>query len=488
MVLLLVLLAVGLTVFLMSFPVSAQEEGPGAQWAEDGEMQVNVTQENGTEYVGSETCKSCHEEQYDAWEANGHGKKLRPKSEVKDLGMPLPPRYSWDDVSYAIGGYGWKIRYVDDSGYILGTEDGWNQYDMEWERFSNYHKGESKKPYNCGKCHTTGFSEEGHQNGLEGIEGTWAEPGVGCEACHGPGGDHVESMDAADIEVDSSSELCGSCHYRDYKDDTVIASGGFIKHHEQFNEIQNSAHGDALSCTSCHDAHVGVQDAVKKGEFGYTSSTSEEFVGEGIDKECSSCHEEKANSLEDTMHGENGVSCTDCHMPEAAKSAHVGGGEEPLHEKGLQNEYLRQQKDGDIKSHLFRINTSPEAELLTDDGKYANGYLTVEWSCGSCHSARSTEWASKYAEKNIHSLDPADRETLNNELEQKEEELSETRTELQNLRDKVDELQTQLDEVQAQLNESQSDGATETGSPGFGIGVALLAILGGALVAIHRRR
>ena len=53
-----------------------------------------------------------------------------------------------------------------------------------------YHAGE-EKPYNCGTCHTTGYNPEG-ENELPGIVGTWAEPGIRCEECHGPGAGHVD--------------------------------------------------------------------------------------------------------------------------------------------------------------------------------------------------------------------------------------------------------------------------------------------------------
>ena len=53
------------------------------------------------------------------------------------------------------------------------------------------------KPYDCGACHTTGWVADtdadtdgtlaDNQDGLPGIHGTWAAPGIHCEACHGPG-------------------------------------------------------------------------------------------------------------------------------------------------------------------------------------------------------------------------------------------------------------------------------------------------------------
>jgi predicted CXXCH cytochrome family protein len=47
----------------------------------------------------------------------------------------------------------------------------------------------------------------------------FAEPGVGCEACHGPGSQHVESpaskgtiINPAKLPADRSQMVCGQCH------------------------------------------------------------------------------------------------------------------------------------------------------------------------------------------------------------------------------------------------------------------------------------
>ncbi len=113
-------------------------------------------------------------------------------------------------VAYVIGGVWWKTRFVNRTGYII-TGDA-VQYNIETGEWVPYDPEEVAKPYNCGKCHTTGYSEEGHQDGLPGILGTWAFPGIECEACHGPAAEHAANPAKVKPTVDSSSELCGKCH------------------------------------------------------------------------------------------------------------------------------------------------------------------------------------------------------------------------------------------------------------------------------------
>jgi len=153
-------------------------------------------------YVGSYTCGfNCHNELYVNWSESGHGNNLiqifgsEPEYPFEyhfgSVNVPNPPQVngiqlSWDDIEYVIGGYRWKTNFVDTDGYIItgevGDETQWNVEDQVW---TDYRSGEQVE-FDCGECHSTGYDPEGHQGSLPGITGTWAESGVGCEACHGP--------------------------------------------------------------------------------------------------------------------------------------------------------------------------------------------------------------------------------------------------------------------------------------------------------------
>ncbi|MFQ5886858.1 MAG: multiheme c-type cytochrome, partial [Anaerolineae bacterium] len=193
------------------------------------------------EYVGSAACTKCHEELYAKFMLSGHPYKLNkvvdgqppeyPYSEV-----PEPPEgYTWDDITYVIGGFGWKARFIGKDGFIItGDADATTQYNFANEEVGKeagwvaYHAGE-EKPYNCGPCHTTGYSAwppDAHQDDLPGIVGTWAEPGIQCERCHGPGGNHIGSPHGVAMKIDRTSQLCGDCHIRGSVSD-IDAKGGF---------------------------------------------------------------------------------------------------------------------------------------------------------------------------------------------------------------------------------------------------------------------
>jgi len=319
-----------------------------------------------SDYVGSEACFRCHSEQYNEFRTSGHPYKLRPVFQAKQAPVPLPKGYTWNDISYVIGGFRWKSRYVNKEGYIITTDKKGDPIPTQWNiqsgKWVNYHPGE-KKPYNCGKCHTTGYSEEGHQDGLEGIVGTWAFPGIQCEECHGPGGDHIRNGNPAKIKKITESGLCAKCHIRGEKD-KIPAKGGFIRHHEQYNEYLASLHSGELECTSRHNPH-------KPARF-------------GIDVTCVECHDGPSGDYEGSKMEQAGVECIDCHMPRASKSAEQLGF-----------------KQGDVRTHNWKISIDPNASLVTPDGKFATGVVTLDFVCLQCHQGRDVKWAAQYA-KGVH--------------------------------------------------------------------------------------
>ena len=113
----------------------------------------------------SDECGSsgCHNAQYQDWKASGHPYKLMKGDIAQNRPIPLPEGYTWDEISYVIGGYKWKSRYMDENGYIItqgkGDEPGDTQYNYMTGEWVDYHADEENgtKPYDCGSCHTTNW-------------------------------------------------------------------------------------------------------------------------------------------------------------------------------------------------------------------------------------------------------------------------------------------------------------------------------------------
>ncbi len=352
---------------------SSGPEGPQGPIGPAGEV---VAATAGAEYVGTETCGSCHEEIFDVFMQGGHAFKLNPVVDGQPPDYPFtevpepPEGYAWDDISYVIGGYNWKARFIDKEGYIItdapgesGNTDYVSQYNFAnpvvgtEAGWAKYHAGEEDKPYNCGSCHTTGYSPEGNQDGLPGLVGTWAEPGIRCEECHGPGSQHAANPRGVQMTVDRDAELCGQCHIRGAIEE-VNAKGGFIRHHEQYEELFQSKH-ITLDCVVCHDPHEGVIQLRQAQEADPTVMTTR--------TQCENCHFKQAQYQDSQIHP-NVAECIDCHMPRVTKSA-VGDASKFT---------------GDIRTHLMAIDPS-QIEQFTEDGSAALSQLGLDFACRSCH-------------------------------------------------------------------------------------------------------
>lgn len=106
-------------------------------------------------FVGSETCKDCHEEQYETFMK--YSKKAHSFKSIKKMEKKLTPEE---------------------------------------------YKG-------CFECHTTGYGKKG---GFISEQETPDLRIAGCEVCHGPGSLHSESEDPDDIVRKMDMDVCITCH------------------------------------------------------------------------------------------------------------------------------------------------------------------------------------------------------------------------------------------------------------------------------------
>jgi hypothetical protein len=335
---------------------------------------------SGAEYVGSAKCGQCHQELYETFMKSGHPWKLNKVVDGQAPDYPfttlraLPEGYTWDDISYVIGGYKWKARFMNQQGYIItdepgksGNADYLNQYNFansildQSAGWVKYNSGRENLVYDCGVCHTTGYRSNGHQDDMEGIVGQWAEPGIQCEACHGPGSLHADSPYGILMRVERSSDMCGDCHRRGPQE-LVDAKGGFIEHHEQYEELFQSKH-IALDCVVCHDPHTGVEQ-LRRADLPTTRT------------QCENCHWREAKYRTSMKR----VACTSCHMPYIAKSA-WGNAEIFV---------------GDVRAHIMAIDPTQIEQFYTvqegdTEKTYSFSQIGLNFACRSCHGNELTD-------------------------------------------------------------------------------------------------
>jgi hypothetical protein len=394
--LILVLPAAGLLLLLGACPpTNSSDESVGTG------VFNNTTDPNnfGASYIGAAACAACHPDYADRTHAHGHGQALKrvedaaPQypAEGTRAGVPNPPTgRSWRDVSYVIGGYAKGAFFVGADGYVLtdGTAGTHAQWYLDLPQngtlasFAAY-KPEQTQPlaytYECFRCHTVGAQpqDSAHpqfQDGRSGIQGTWAEPGVTCEACHGPGSNHVKDPHARKNFADPSGQICARCHLDGADPNVITATGGFISHNTQFAELHASGGHAQFSCMVCHDPHA--------------STTFDR--DQGLRNYCTACHPDQNLAFHDNFTLVRGdytekLGCPSCHMPYAGRSNSAAGpafvGESEAHV-------------GDVRTHIFRIDTSgaTAAEMFSADGSQivkdsqGRAAVTPDFVCLRCHN------------------------------------------------------------------------------------------------------
>jgi hypothetical protein len=121
----------------------------------------------------------------------------------------------------------------------------------------------------CFNCHSTGASIAGEFDELHLV------PGVSCEACHGPGSNHVSAMDVAGtvthrpvdarifnpmtLSPTESVEFCGACHGSWWDVKLAGVKGVSTTRSAPYRLVTSKCWGkgddDRLICTACHDPH-----------------------------------------------------------------------------------------------------------------------------------------------------------------------------------------------------------------------------------------
>ena len=238
----------------------------------------------------------------------------------------------------------------------------------------------------CIGCHETGFALGQQANGE--VTSWWpadpsefsAEPGIGCERCHGPGSNHTDApMDTradwivtpANLDRDAVEPLCGQCHSArtatasgfdhalpfPYADSGPYAIGedlddygasspstwsnGLASHGAQeADSLATSLHAtnaeQPLTCLDCHDAHGSL--AADDGTP-IAAQLLEDPRDNGL---CLGCHQALDFATEDDVREHTrhvtyspGAEyakgrCTGCHMVEGATvlgwDTETGGG------------------------------------------------------------------------------------------------------------------------------------------------------------------
>jgi hypothetical protein len=235
-----------------------------------------IEQPNKAQFVERHTCIECHEEQYKEWRGSHHDLAMDVATDTTVIGDFNNSTFTAHGVTstfYKKDGkflvrtdgsdgelHDYEITYVFGvdplqqymiefpDGRIQLPDIGWDDHPKEnGQRWVHLHPDEKITPdhifhwtrrflnwnYMCGECHTTNF-QKNYNLETNTFNTTWTMIDVGCQACHGPGSNHVDwartfeetgadndQYDNMGLEVDLKAEnsqvqieACARCHSR----------------------------------------------------------------------------------------------------------------------------------------------------------------------------------------------------------------------------------------------------------------------------------
>jgi len=388
--------------------------------------------EKGPRFADPGTCFECHAEETRAWRGSHHDLAMQKATDATVLG-------NFDNAEFEHGGV--LTRFTRRTGrFFVFTEGPGGRFDefevkytfgftplqqylvelpkgrlqaltIAWDtkakRWFSLQDGAVKPSdplhwtglaYNwnhmCAECHSTDLRKN-YDASSGTFKTTWSEINVGCQGCHGPGSAHVEwarrvGKTDEDYAVDDPKGLevrlkgrvevehCARCHARrsvvdaDYRygatfldhydpallePDLYQADGQMLEEVYNYGSfLQSRMYAEGVRCTDCHEPHAA------------------RLRLEG-NLMCKRCHQDSPPQQFPTLQrkeydtkahhfhepGTPGSFCVDCHMPAVTYMV-----VDPRHD------------------HSFRI---PRPDLTVK--------LGIPNTCNTCHKDKTAEWAAE---------------------------------------------------------------------------------------------
>jgi len=305
------------------------------------------------DYAGNSSCAGCHESEFQQWMVSDHYKSMQIASPASVLGdfsnisvvfHGIESRFFTRDNEFFVATLGDKgetqifpIKYTFgysplqqylvelDNGHVQALNVAWDSrsQDEGGQRWFHLQPDEDITPEHpffwtnhfqnwnsrCAECHSTDLQRNYDPVSLS-YDTRWSEINVACEACHGPGSNHVSmarngsftgSLKGFEKDLSDNSQFV-------FEGDAVIAGNTNTTSVEQLN-----------TCAVCHSRRgiIGGYEAQKDyhDQFQLSPLNQGLYFADGqIDDEVFVF----GSFLQSKMYAA-GVTCTDCHNPHSTQ-------------------------------------------------------------------------------------------------------------------------------------------------------------------------
>ncbi len=371
MAFLIVCLAAGIGLYkgLIVFPALGQEKKTEAQM--EG-------------FAGSVSCRECHERFYKLWSSSLHGLAMQPytdelvkaklTTQTKDIVIgkyryraDISGQTGWVYEKGPEGTKKYRIEHVlggknvyyfltpMDKGRLQTLPVAYDVNHKEWfdtagSGVRHFPERRPDEPLNwrdwqftfntmCYSCHVSQLSTN-YSLETDTYRTVWAEPGINCETCHGPGEEHnrvcreapkgtvpkdLKIIRTKSFTVDQHNSTCGPCHAKMIPLTATFKPGDrFFDHYDLITLENSDFYPDGRDLGENYTYNLWLMSpCVKSGDLSclkcHTSSGRYRFKDEDkANQACMPCHETHVkNPTEHSHHRPEsaGSKCISCHMP-----------------------------------------------------------------------------------------------------------------------------------------------------------------------------
>lgn len=378
---------------------------------------VSTTEIPDAQFLGDGACNKCHEEQFKKWEGSHHDKAMQEANREtiladfngeKFTSQGVTSRFYKKGTDFFVNTEGpdgtyndYKVIYTFGikplQQYIVKSPDGhyqclrtaWDTDKNKWfdlypdfkvvhSEWLHWSRGGLNWNNMCSDCHSTNVRKKYDQE-THSYDTRFSLINVSCEACHGPGKQHVDDVNELGEKYRNSEtfemtittkpkelvDQCARCHMRreqisekfnfegtmlDHYFPQLITERIYYPDGQILDEdyvygsfVQSKMYKNNVTCSSCHDSH-SLQLKFKENKL------------------CSQCHlPEKYNTPDHHFHKNDtdGAKCINCHM---TGRFYMG------------NDFRR--------DHSFRV-PRPDLSLKYDTPN----------ACVQCHKDKDNAWA-----------------------------------------------------------------------------------------------
>ncbi|ROV59936.1 deca-heme c-type cytochrome [Vibrio ponticus] len=401
-------------------------------------------QPQANQYVGSEVCRDCHQEQAEAWQGSHHDMAMKHADPLSVRGdfADATVKFNNQDNRFFMRGDEYWVNIQGPDGqyrdyqilytfgweplqqYMVQFEDGrvqlipfvWDTREKQQGGQRWFHLYPDTTPtdefywtnsgqnwnFMCADCHSTNLAKN-YDATTNTYNTQWSEINVGCEACHGPASQHVELAKNAQLADNKRAHFGLTRDLAQAVNEWVFKQGSTTMQPKAIHPTDQ-----LQTCAQCHSRRTQLNETADHVKGSFLDKYRLSFITPELYHHDGQIYDENyvyGSFLQSAM-AEKGVTCTNCHDPHSAK---LKVAEEAVCSQcHLASEYTPEKHtfhQPDTEASQCTTCHMPQTTYMQVDPRRDHSWhvpradisqhINTPNVCTSCHEDETAQWADK---------------------------------------------------------------------------------------------